>query len=138
MQVHCPGGDDVERGGDMTVVDHVKLLRNHPEIRRLGGQVEWTDIHVLHSGADQSPQGKQRKYDRDLRILSLDLEERPDHPFVFFNLGMTYADMGDFGEAADSLRRSIHLHGAKRGLPPVTGPMQNPSLGQMFLGWMDS
>ena len=27
---------------------------------------------------------------------------------------------------------------AKLGLPPVTGPMQNPSLGQMFWGWMDS
>ena len=68
MQVHCPGSGNVKGNGDMTVVDHVKLIRNLPQIRfegriheqvlpsirRLGGEVEWTDIHVVHSGADQS------------------------------------------------------------------------------------
>lgn len=119
MQVHCPG----ERAGEMTVVDHVKLFRNHPQlrfegriheqvlqgIRQLGGQVAWTDLFVVHSGADQSKEGKHGKYERDLRILELDLKERPDHPFVLFNFGMTYSDMGRHDDAIRYLRRCVEV-----------------------------
>ena len=118
MQVHCPGGN---ASSDVTVVDHVKLFRNLPSlefefriheqllpsIRRLEGDVEWTDIFVVHSGSDQSAEGKQRKYDRDLRLLILELEDRPEHPFALFNVGMTYADMEQWAEADGYLRRSI-------------------------------
>ena len=31
---------------------------------RLGGDVEFTDIFVSHSGADKSPEGRQKKYER--------------------------------------------------------------------------
>ena len=79
MQVHCPGS----QAGDLTVVDHVKLFRNRPDlrfefriheqilpaIRRANGEVGWTDIYVVHSGSDQSPAGQQRKLERDFRIL---------------------------------------------------------------------
>ena len=67
MQVHCPGGD-MEGGPDcdVTVVDHIKLFRNRPDlrfegrvheqilpaIRRAGGTVAWTDLYVVHSGSD--------------------------------------------------------------------------------------
>lgn len=68
------------------VVDHVKLFRNDPRIRfegriheqvlmpirQLGGEVQWTDVFVVHSGADVSPEGRRGKYERDLRILELD------------------------------------------------------------------
>jgi len=117
LQVHCPGDED----GDMTVVDHVKLIRNRSglrfegriheqvlqSIRRLGGEVGWTDLFVVHSGADQSAEAKERKYERDLRILQLDLLDRPDHPFVLFNLGMTYEEMGEYAVAEQWLRRCI-------------------------------
>ena len=58
---------------------------------------------------DQSAQGRRRKHERDLRILHLDVQERPEHPFVLFNLGMTYADMGEHAQAVDWLRRSIEV-----------------------------
>jgi tetratricopeptide (TPR) repeat protein len=120
MQVHCPGLS-VDDGHDVTVVDHVKLIRNLPElrfegriheqviptIRRLGGEIGWTDIYVLHSGADPSPAGRQAKHERDLRILRLDLADRPNHPFVLFNLGMTYSDIEQHDEAVNWLRRSL-------------------------------
>lgn len=120
MQVHCPS-PSAGGGDETTLVDHVKLIRNHPEIRfegriheqvlpsirRLGGEVGWTDLFVSHSGADHSPEAKQRKYERDLRILRLDLAERPDHPFVLFNLGMTYDDMGQHQEAEGWLRKCL-------------------------------
>jgi tetratricopeptide (TPR) repeat protein len=121
MQVHCPVPASNGGGDDTTIVDHVKLFRNRleirfegriheqviPAIRRLGGEVGWTDLFVVHSGVDHSSEAKQRKYDRDLRILKLDLAERPDHPFVLFNLGMTYDDMGRHQESETWLRRSL-------------------------------
>jgi tetratricopeptide (TPR) repeat protein len=124
MQVRCPGPSG--EAEDVTVVDHVKMFWNHPEIRfegriheqvlpsirRLGGKVEWTDIYVVHSGSDQSPAGRRGKYGRDLRILALDLQDRPDHPFVLFNLGMTFADMGDFRQAEQYLRRCLEVSDA--------------------------
>ena len=120
MQVHCPGPDGSGEK-DVTVVDHVKMFRNRPElrfecriheqilpaIRRLDGEVAWTDIFVVHSGSDHSEAGRKHKYSRDLRLLELELQDRPDHPFALFNLGMTYADMGEHEKAVEALRRSI-------------------------------
>lgn len=122
LQVHCPGPDE---GGyrDVTAVDHVKLIRNRPElrfegriheqllpsIRRAGGEVAWTDLYVVHSGSDHSPEGWQRKLDRDLRILHSELAERPDHPFVLFNLGMTYADAKRYDEAIGYLEACLRV-----------------------------
>lgn len=95
----------VEGGpGAGTRVDHVKLFRNvpglswegriheqilhslrpHGEIAALEGAV------VLHTGYDTSDAGQARKRERDWKLLGLDLEERPDHPFVLFNIGMTH------------------------------------------------
>jgi GT2 family glycosyltransferase/tetratricopeptide (TPR) repeat protein len=124
MQVHCPG-PGAEGMADVTVVDHVKLFRNLPSlrfdgriheqicpaIREAGGQIAFTDIFVVHSGYDHSPEGQKRKLERDLRILHLELKERPTHPFTLFNLGMTYSDTGEFGKAADFLKRSIERSG---------------------------
>lgn len=120
VQVHCPGGGE---GGDadVTVVDHVKLIRNRPDlrfegriheqilpaVRRAGGEVAWTDLHVVHSGSDHSPQAQDRKRRRDLRLLEMEDRERSGHPFTLFNLGMTHADGGEFGRAAEFLSRSV-------------------------------
>lgn len=119
VQVHCPG----ETPDDVTVVDHVKLLRNRPDlrfefhiheqilpaIRRAGGEVAWTDLYVIHSGSDKTPAGRQRKLARDFKLLELDLAERPDHPFVLFNLGMTCADAGQQEEAVQYLTRCVQV-----------------------------
>jgi len=122
VQVHCPGeGEEGGPGSDMTVVDHVKLIRNRPDlrfegriheqilpaIRRAGGTVAWTDLYVVHSGSDPGPEAQDRKRRRDLHLLHLELREQPEHPFTLFNLGMTYADGGRFEEAEEFLRRSI-------------------------------
>jgi GT2 family glycosyltransferase/tetratricopeptide (TPR) repeat protein len=120
IQVHCPGpGRDGEP--DVTIVDHVKLFRNRPDlgfegqiheqvlpsIRRANGNVAWTDIYVVHSGADHSPESFQRKLERDFRILNRELADNPRHPFVLFNLGMTYADAKRYGEAIQYLQRCL-------------------------------
>ncbi len=122
MQVHCPG-PGAEGHRDVTVVDHIKLFRNRPDlrfehriheqilpaIRRAGGDVQFTDIYVVHSGSDHPAAGRRGKLERDFRLLHLDLQERPDHPFVLFNLGMTYADAQDHDEAARWLLRCLEV-----------------------------
>ena len=118
MQVHCPGPSG---SADITVVDHVKMFRNDkrlrfegriheqilPAIRRIDGAIAWTDIFVTHSGAEHSNEARRRKQDRDLRLLEMELTDRPDHPFVLFNLGMTYADMDESKTAVDFLKRCL-------------------------------
>lgn len=122
MQVHCPS---VSADGcdELTVVDHVKLIRNRPDlrfegriheqllpaIRKAGGDVAWTDLYVVHSGADYSPEGRQQKLERDLRILHQEIQREPEHPFVLFNLGMTYVDAKRFEDAVDFLQRCIRV-----------------------------
>jgi O-antigen biosynthesis protein len=119
MQVHCPGADP----NDLTVVDHVKLVRNRPDlrfefriheqilpaIRRASGDVAFTDIHVVHSGSDHSLETRGRKLARDFRLLELEYSDRPDHPFVLFNLGMTHADAHQHQEAVQYLIRCIDV-----------------------------
>ena len=121
MQVHCPG-----RGlDDLTVVDHIKLFRNRPDlqfefriheqiipaIRRAGGEVAWTDIYVVHSGSDQSAEGQDRKRVRDFRILQQEIDDRPDHPFALFNIGMTHADARQYEQAIHFLKRCVEASG---------------------------
>ena len=86
-----------------TRVDHVKLFRNLPglqfegriheqilgSLREHGGKIARCDAYVLHSGYDTSEDGQKKKRVRDSKLLMLDLRDRPDHPFVLFNLGMT-------------------------------------------------
>ena len=122
MQVHCLGPWRKSRPrGSVKVVDHVKLFRNLPELRfdgrmheqilaaisRINGRVNWTDLYVVHSGSDQSPAGQARKLERDMRLLLLELAERPEHPFTLFNLGMTQLHLHRPGDAAEYLRRSL-------------------------------
>jgi FkbM family methyltransferase len=125
IRVRCPG-PGADGRADVTVVDHVKLFRNLPQlrfegriheqilpaIRRAGGEVAWTGLFVVHSGYDHSPEGQRRKLDRDLRLLGLELRERPGHPFTLFNLGMTLADAGRHVEAVARLRDSVARSGA--------------------------
>jgi O-antigen biosynthesis protein len=120
LQVRCPPEEGTP---GCTVVDHVKVLRNRsdvrfegriheqvlPSIRRAHGQVAWTDIFVVHSGADQSPAGRERKWARDLGIIRKALSEEPDSTFMWFNLGMTLCDAGDYEGALNALCRSLHL-----------------------------
>ncbi len=118
ISVHCPGP---EPDSDVTVVQHVKLFRNLPQlrwdgriheqiipaIRALDGEIAWTDLYVVHSGYDHSPEGQKRKLQRDLKLLYMELDERPDHPFTLFNLAMTCMDAGRYEDAARYAQKSI-------------------------------
>lgn len=110
--------DDPQFG---TVVDHVKLFRNRPglkwehriheqilpSLREKVGDVGHLNVEVLHSGYDTSEEGQQRKRERDAKLLALELKEKPDHPFVLFNVGMTHHYNKEYSEAEKFLQKSI-------------------------------
>jgi glycosyltransferase involved in cell wall biosynthesis/protein-L-isoaspartate O-methyltransferase len=118
MQVHIPPAPGEE---GFTVVDHVKLFRNglglqfegriHEQILesiyRVGGRVERSDLYVVHSGYDHSPEGQAHKRERDLSLLQLDQEERPGHPFVLFNIGMTAYHLKEYERAREALEMCL-------------------------------
>jgi glycosyltransferase involved in cell wall biosynthesis len=96
-----------------TIVDHVRLFRNRPELRweyrvheqiimpalrRNGGSVRWTDMAIRHIGY-QDAALRERKLERDLRLLRMEDVERPDDPFILFNLGSICQERGQLKEA---------------------------------------
>jgi len=114
----CDPGPDGS-GGD-TVVDHVRLFplrqgvrwtyRVHeqilPALRQAGVPVRWTDVTVRHTGyTDRALRAG--KLERDARILRQELAERPDDPFVLFNLGSIAIERQDWRQALDYLRHSL-------------------------------
>ena len=106
-------------GGD-TVVDHVRLFpvrddvrwtyRVHeqilPALRRANVPVRWTDLIVRHTGYTDHAL-RARKLERDTRILHNELAERPEDPFVLFNLGAIAVERKDWQGRRPFLRRSL-------------------------------
>ena len=104
-----------------TRVDHLKLFRNLPglefegriheqileSLRKHPVRILRIDEPIMHSGYDVSPEGQAKKRERDMRLLALDLKERPDHPFVLFNMGMTEHHAGLHEEAIAWLDKSL-------------------------------
>jgi tetratricopeptide (TPR) repeat protein len=98
----------------------VRLFRNRPDHRwqyraheqivpallRSGADIRFTDIVITHSGYED-PALRRRKLERNLRLLQLDHAVYPDEPFILFNLGWSYLDLGQPAEALPFLRRSL-------------------------------
>jgi glycosyl transferase family 2/tetratricopeptide repeat protein len=75
-----------------------------PSIRAAGGRIERSDVTILHAGyAEPSDE----KLARNLRLLGLDLAERPDDAFALFSLGLTLQAAGRWDEAVEPLERAI-------------------------------
>jgi glycosyltransferase involved in cell wall biosynthesis/Flp pilus assembly protein TadD len=120
MRCACPPGPEGTRGG--TVVDHVRLFPIRPGVRwtyrvheqilpslnRAKVKVRWTDVVIRHDGyAD--PDVEARKLERNIKILERELAERPDDPFVLFNLGASALQRKEHHAALGFLERSLAL-----------------------------
>jgi glycosyltransferase involved in cell wall biosynthesis/tetratricopeptide (TPR) repeat protein len=107
-------------GAGGTLVDHVRLFRlfpSHrwtyrvheqilPSLRSTRAEVRWSDVTVRHVGY-VNPAVRRRKLDRDLRLLKLDEQERPNDAFTLFNLGSVYNEIGDHRGAIAVLEKSL-------------------------------
>lgn len=117
MKVSCLPGADQDAP---TIVDHIRLFPNHPQIRwkyriheqilvairRFGGSVQWSDVVVQHVGY-QDADVHRRKGDRNFRLLQLDYRDDPNDPYTLFNLGNMLHEHKRFDEAIDLLTRSL-------------------------------
>ena len=65
--------------------------------------VLWTEVTVRHTGYTD-PALRERKLQRDCMILEA---ERPDDPFVLFNLGAITVERQDWSTALGHLQRSL-------------------------------
>jgi D-beta-D-heptose 7-phosphate kinase/D-beta-D-heptose 1-phosphate adenosyltransferase len=106
--------------GAVTEVDHVRLFRNHPElrwtfrvheqilpaVRALKGEVRWSDVVIHHRGY-QDPALRRTKLERDLRLLHMEDADNPDNAFTLFNFGSVYQELGRYDEAIGYLQRSL-------------------------------
>jgi len=118
--VRCACDPSPDGTGGETVVDHIRLFplrddvrwtyRVHeqilPALRRAKIPVRWTDLIVRHTGYTD-PALRARKLDRDTKILLRELEDRPDDPFVLFNLGSIAVERKDWKSALGFLKRSL-------------------------------
>jgi glycosyltransferase involved in cell wall biosynthesis len=118
--VRCACDPDERGRGGQTVVDHVRLFPLRPDVRwdyrvheqilpalrRAGVPVRWSDVVVRHVGyADAAT--RRRKLDRDRALLDRELQDRPDDPFVRFNLGAIAVEREDWAGALGHLEASM-------------------------------
>lgn len=101
--------------------EYCRIFRCHPEIRfagnvheqilpaieRLGGRVLRTDIVLHHWAYAVNEEKKRHRAERNLRLLLAELERVQDDPFLYFNLGMTYRELGQRDAAIRSLHRAL-------------------------------
>src|SRR5271166_6633065 len=93
----------VREGVRWTYAVHEQIL---PALRRANVPVRWTDLTVRHTGYTD-PAMRERKLQRDCKILEAKLAERPDDPFVLFNLGSIAVERQDWPNALGQLQRSL-------------------------------
>jgi GT2 family glycosyltransferase/tetratricopeptide (TPR) repeat protein len=117
MKCHCLPDPAT---GVATVVDHLRLFPNRPEVRwryrvheqilpalrAVGADVRWADVVIHHTGYQDSV-FRRKKLERDLRLLNLENAEHPDDPFTLFNLGSVHQEIGQAAQALPLLRRSL-------------------------------
>ena len=118
--------------------EYCRLFRHHPAIRfegaiheqilpaieRLGGIVLRTDIVIHHWAYAATEEKKRSRAERNLRYLLVEVKRAPDDPFVHFNLGMTYRELGQ----QDMALRSFHC-----ALSKDNGSIKRELIGQVHL-----
>ncbi|HHW13566.1 MAG TPA: glycosyltransferase, partial [Firmicutes bacterium] len=98
-----------------------RLFTNHPKHRftgRLheqvvaavqlnGGQIGFSNVRLNHYGYLNKPTIEKNKLSRNFEILLKEVEDRPEDPFVHFNLGVEYMRQGKSEEALHSYQQAF-------------------------------
>lgn len=101
--------------------EYCRIFRSHPAIRfegaiheqvlpaieRLGGKVLRSDIVIYHWAYAANEDKKRRRAERNLHFLLVELQQFPNDPFVRFNLGVTYRELGQRDLAIDSFHQAL-------------------------------
>jgi len=140
MQCLCPKKDQA----GVASFDHIRLFPRDPEIRwryRVHEQIlpaleehgvccRRTDVNIFHTGY-QDHDLLVRKHERNLRLLHLQNQEKPNDPFTIFYLGWTYQELDRLAEAVECFRESLRLASPAATFVPKTYALMTRVLRQM-------
>jgi tetratricopeptide (TPR) repeat protein len=118
----------------VNLITHPRLFRRHPEMcwhgrvheqlrpgpGELGYEQVFCDVQIRHAGY-QDPALRQRKLNRDLRLLRMDYAVNPDDSSTLVHLGMTYFHLGRWEQARTTLHHLLKLGGPGEHLRQVYG-----------------
>jgi tetratricopeptide (TPR) repeat protein len=104
----------------VNLITHPRLFRRHAEMcwhgrvheqlrpgpSELGYEQVFSDIEIRHVGY-QDPALRQRKLNRDLRLLRMDYAVNPDDPSTLVHLGLTYFHLGRCEQARTTLHHLL-------------------------------
>ena len=92
---------------------HEQLVDRRDPPRRLAFR-PLNDLVLHHFGYAEQALTRHRKRERNMAILQRVIAERPDDPFVRFNMALQLRAEGAHAEAIDHLRRALALAGTAR------------------------
>ena len=93
--------DQVERFFDRRQYHYEAII--HEQVRRIDGvafERVAIPLTVEHCGYSGTPEEMQRKAERNNELLLKMLEEEPDNPYIYFQLGQSYNSIHDDEKAA--------------------------------------
>lgn len=103
-----------------------------PAILKAGGKIADADLLVLHHGYEKdTAQGKDRGA-RNLALLQKQAKATPNDPYILYNLGATYKNLGQHGEARKWLEAAAKKDNGK--LNAGTRARLHMALAQIALG----
>src|SRR5205085_11786537 len=106
--------------------------RVHEQLRTEAGQMglelRCSDVQIHHLGY-QEPSMRQRKLQRDVRLLRMDYAVDPDDTSTLVHLGLAYFHLGRFEQARQYLQRLLRVaHAPDEHLRQVYGALATMAL----------
>ncbi|HKI45474.1 MAG TPA: glycosyltransferase [Balneolales bacterium] len=78
-----------------------------PSIEKTCGVIENSDLVIFHKGySGGTVQGNDSRVRRNLQLLEKSVKEYPDDPYLLYQLGATYKQMGEEQKAIEILRKA--------------------------------
>ena len=114
---------------------HEQIL---PSIRRVGGQVqERDDIVIDHFGYADNATSKDERWQRNLRLLDIEVESNPEDGFVRYHMGVTLQSIGKVQEAVETFRAALDFGRTNGSLPTDLQAKAHTRLAQLHLAQGD-
>lgn len=112
-----------DAGNEVQTALIFRLFQNRPDVRfegiiheqamlsaqRTGMPIYNLTTRIIHRGYLNQYVTERNKYQRNLDILLRQVEEEPDHPYAYFNLGQTYKLMERYAESEQSYKKCLRL-----------------------------
>jgi tetratricopeptide (TPR) repeat protein len=105
-----------------------------PSIRRAGGAIlQRSGIVIHHYGCAEPGPRRQERQQRDLRLLLMEVAERPKDAFARYHLGVTCQSMNKIREATDHLLQALDLSTGQAALSLDLQSKAHTRLAQLYL-----